>query len=89
MEIWAYAGPMDREKAVVFWKKWKTPPRMPRTPNHASKQAYVGSPRCHTFRLVDVEKGLERSGRWELEGFSFLPNDSFVFEIRSFPDGGN
>jgi hypothetical protein len=73
MEIWAYAGPMDREKAVVFQKKWKTPPRMRRTPNNTtSRQAYVGSPRCHAFRLLDVEKGLERAGRWELRRLLIL-----------------
>jgi hypothetical protein len=66
MEIWAYAGPMDREKAVVFQKKWKTPPQIARTPNHnTSKQAYIVSPRCYEFRLRDVEKGLERVGRWD------------------------
>jgi hypothetical protein len=73
VEIWAYAGPMDQERAVALWKKWKTPPRMPQTATqNASKEVYVGSPRCYAFRLMDVEKGLERAGRWGLRRFLIL-----------------
>jgi len=65
MEIRAYAGPMDLERAQTFRKIWKTPPRLLRTVNRNSNgKARTGSPNCHSFRLLDVEKGLERVGRW-------------------------
>ena len=65
MEIRAYAGPMDLERAQAFRKIWKTPPRVPRTVNRNSNgRARTESPNCHSFRLLDVEKGLERVGRW-------------------------
>ena len=65
MEIRAYAGPMDLERAQTFRRKWKTPPRMSRIANHSTNfHTEAGSPNCHAFRLLDVEKGLERVGRW-------------------------
>nr|CAD7264626.1 unnamed protein product [Timema shepardi] len=65
MEIKAYAGPMDREQAVVFRKKLKTPPRSLRnngTPGSPMHQ-FANSPSSSAFRLQDAEKGLERVGR--------------------------
>ena len=77
MEIRAYAGPMDLERAQAFRRRWKTPPRMPRTvKRNANRQAETGSPNCYSFRLLDVEKGLERVGRWgiKMNSHFFLVN---------------
>lgn len=59
MEIHAYAGPMSHEDAVVFRKKWKTPPRIQRT----SLRQGAPSAWASSLRLQDTEKGLERVGR--------------------------
>ncbi|XP_063237781.1 ankyrin repeat and LEM domain-containing protein 2 homolog isoform X2 [Bacillus rossius redtenbacheri] len=82
VEIKAYAGPMDRDQAAVFRKKWKTPPRSDRC---------SGSPVPLNYRLLDSEKGLERVGRdlanqldvgWK-EYWGFLK----TFTDLSSPDG--
>lgn len=72
MEIHAYAGPMKREEASVFRKKWKTPPRTPGTPGSPAVFSRLKSPLSNLpdrtdnsvlVRLQDTEKGLERVGR--------------------------
>lgn len=49
MEIQAYAGPMDKEQAQVFRRRWKTPPRIS-SPNSSpiTKTPYINSPRKFT-----------------------------------------
>ncbi|KAK7874475.1 hypothetical protein R5R35_001562 [Gryllus longicercus] len=59
MEIHAYAGPMSHDEAVVFRKKWKTPPRIQRIPFKNGPSSTVAT----ILRLQDTEKGLERVGR--------------------------
>lgn len=52
LEIQAYAGPMSKNDAEVFQKKWRTPSR-----SGKSRRSPLA------LRLCDAEKGLERIGR--------------------------
>lgn len=52
LEVQAVAGPMPRQTAELFRRRWKTPPRVP------------GSPLNHNRpTLTDQDKGWEKVGR--------------------------
>ncbi|XP_069680457.1 ankyrin repeat and LEM domain-containing protein 2 homolog isoform X2 [Periplaneta americana] len=84
MEIRAYAGPMHREQAVVFRRKWRTPPRVPRTSTqtpgkNSFRESTPPPPLPHIFRLQDTEKGLERVGRNLAQEFRVGWNEYWPF----------
>ncbi|XP_015126276.1 ankyrin repeat and LEM domain-containing protein 2 isoform X2 [Diachasma alloeum] len=68
VEVKAMAGPMPKSQAIEFRRKWKTPPRMSRTPtktnDHNDSFTFL-SPRSRDpgVRLQNTEKGLETVGR--------------------------
>lgn len=53
VEVQAYAGPMSKDTAEIFKKKWKSPLILAKI---SSQPLYL--------KLRDVEKGLERVGRY-------------------------
>ncbi|KAJ8676237.1 hypothetical protein QAD02_012023 [Eretmocerus hayati] len=68
IEVKAFAGPMTKEQALEFRKKWKTPPRILGTPNKNANcsggSTGLRSPSVNlSLRLQDTDKGLERVGR--------------------------
>ena len=77
IEIRAYAGPMARDEAITFRKKWKTPPRILRTP--VRNLDYTSSPVSRDVRLQDTEKGLERVGRDLAKQFKVGWNEYWPF----------
>jgi hypothetical protein len=52
MDVTAYAGPMEYEQAQIFRRRWKTPPRV----KTSLTLSYA--------RLNDLDRGLEREGRY-------------------------
>lgn len=56
---------MTKSRALEFRKKWKTPPRLRMTPIKKTEDDFTDSPSNNlALRLQDVEKGLERIGRY-------------------------
>ncbi|XP_054262065.1 ankyrin repeat and LEM domain-containing protein 2 homolog [Macrosteles quadrilineatus] len=52
LEVQAVAGPMPKQKAELFRRRWKTPPRLPGSPLTPRRP-----------QLADQDKGWERVGR--------------------------
>lgn len=75
MEIRAFAGPMKKNEAHTFRKKWKTPPR---SLTNSINKSHLAEAR---FRLQDVEKGLEKVGRCVDINMSYF---YFIFSFSNF-----
>ncbi|EDS45555.1 conserved hypothetical protein [Culex quinquefasciatus] len=84
LEIKAYAGPMDREQAQVFCRRWKTPPRLIPSPRAAAAGGFVSPVRgVSSSSKIPVAastpiatKGAPAGGRRTL-----FPNKSFELAL--------
>lgn len=74
LEVQAVAGPMTKEQAQVFRKKWKTPPRLSNSPIVKQRP-----------ELSDPEKGLEKIGRILANEFGVQWKEYWPF-LKSFQD---